>query len=134
MNSYDETPWWCQVLWPWFGPSWCAEIEDPDAFWAAIARQFVRQAGELVGDLAGDDRPGEGYLAKAGRLTATRLQAEEIIRHEYGPLTSDRHGDCGDQDEPSRFGERPVVVGRNHPSWAEVDAEQKERIDGPAAD
>ena len=39
--------------------------------------------------LAGDDRPGEGYLAKAGRLTAARLQAEEIIRHEYGPLTSD---------------------------------------------
>ena len=50
MNSYDETPWWCQVLWPWFGPPWCAEIEDPDAFWAAIARQFVRQAGELAGD------------------------------------------------------------------------------------
>ncbi len=59
MNSCDETPWWCQVLWPWFGPPWCAEIEDPDAFWAAIARQFVRQAGELAGDLAGDDRPGE---------------------------------------------------------------------------
>ena len=46
MNSYDETPWWCQLLWPWFGPPWYAEIEDPDAFWAAIARQFVRQAGE----------------------------------------------------------------------------------------
>ena len=132
MNSYDETPWWCQLLWPWFGPPWYAEIEDSDAFWAAIARQFAQQAGELAGDLAGDDRPGEGYLAKAGRLIAVRLMAEEIIRHEYGPLTSDSHGDR--DDEESRFGERPIVVDRNHPSWPEVDAEQQERIDGPAAD
>ncbi len=46
MKSYDETPWWCQLLWPWFGPPWYAEIEDPDAFWAAIRRQFAQQAGE----------------------------------------------------------------------------------------
>ncbi len=122
------------MLWPWSGPPWYAQIEDPYAWLAAIRRQFARQAGELAGDLAGDDRPGEGYLAKAGRLTAARLQAEEIIRHEYGPLTSDDHGDCDEEDEESRFGERPIVVERNHPSWAEVDAEQHERIDGPAAD
>ena len=79
MMSYDETPWWCRVLWPWSGPPWYAQIEDPDAWLAAIRRQFARQAGELADDLAGDDRPGEGYLAKAGRLTAARLQAEEII-------------------------------------------------------
>jgi hypothetical protein len=65
---------------------------------------------------------------------ATTGQAEEIIRHEYGPLTTDHDDDCDDQGEPSRFGERPVVVDRNHPSWADVDAEQQERIDGPAAD
>jgi hypothetical protein len=58
MNSYGETPWWCQVIWPWSGPPWYAQMEDPDAFWAAIARQFARQAGELADDLAGDDRPG----------------------------------------------------------------------------
>jgi hypothetical protein len=133
MKSYDETPWWCQLFWPWSGPPWCALIEDPDAWLAAIRRQFARQAGELADDLAGEDRPGEGYLAKAGRLTAARLMAEEIIRHEYGPLTSDDHGDCDNEDDPSRFGERPVVVDRNHRSWAEVDAEQQERIDGPAA-
>lgn len=62
MSSDDETPWWCQLLWPWFGRPWYAEIEDPDAFWAAIGRQFARQAGEL----AGDDRTGEGYLTKGG--------------------------------------------------------------------
>ena len=130
MKSYDETPWWCPLLWPWSGPPWYAQIEDPDAFWAAIARQFARQAG----DLAGDDPPGEGYLARAGRLTAARHRADEIIRRQYGPLTSGHDDGCDDEDEPARFRERPVVVDRNHPSWAEVDAEQQERIHGPATD
>jgi hypothetical protein len=130
MKSCDDTPWWCQLLWPWFGPPWYAETEDPDAFWAAIRRQFARQAG----DLAGDDRPGEGYLAKAGRLTAVRYQAEEIIRHEYGPLISDDEDDeddGGEGDEPASAGVRAVVIGRDHPAWAEVDAEQRERIGDP---
>ena len=117
MKSYDETPWY-------------AEIEDPDAFWAAIRRQFAGRVDELTDDLAGDDRPGEGYLAKAGRLTAARYQAEEIIRHEYGPLKSDDEDNGDEDDEPSRDGERPKVVDHNHPSWAEVDAEQQERING----
>ena len=77
-------------------------------------------------------------VARADRgCLAGRHQAEEIIRHGHGPLPSDRHGDCDDEDEEedeSRFGGRPVVVDRNHPSWAEVNAEQQERIGGPAAD
>ena len=99
---------------------------------AAIARQ----AGELADNLVGDDRPGEGYLAKAGRLTGARHQAEEIIKHEHGPLASDdENGDeeaHRDEDNgPIPAGERPMVVSRDHPSWAEVDAEQRERIHDP---
>jgi hypothetical protein len=134
MKSYDETPWWCQLLWPWFGPPWYAEIEDPDAFWAAIARQFAQQAGELADDMAGDDRPGEGYLAEAGRLTSARYQAEEIIRHEYGPPTPEDEDDGDECNEPAPDGERPMVVDRDRPSWAEVNAEQQERIHGPTTD
>ena len=119
------------MLWPWFGPPWYEQIEDPDAFWAAIARQFARQAGELADELAGDDQPGEGYLAKAGRLTAARHQAEEIIRHEDGPLTSDEEDSGDEDDEPAPAGERPVVIRRDHPSWPEVDAEQRERTGDP---
>ena len=35
---------------------------------------------------------------------------------------------------PPESGERPMVVERDHPSWAEVNAEQQERIHGPATD
>ena len=132
MKSYGETPWLCQLLWPWSGPPWYAEIEDPDAWLPSIMRQFARRVDELADDLAGDDPPGEEYLAKAGRLTAARRQAEEIIRQESGPLTSDGKDDGDEEDKPAPAGQRPVVVDRNHPSWAEVNAEQQERIHGPA--
>jgi len=130
MKPSDETPWWCQLLWPWFGPPWHAGIEDRDAWLAAIRRQFAQRVDELADDLAGDDIPGEGYLAKAGRLTAARYRAEEVIRQEYGPLASEDE-DGGDEHEPVAAGERPVVVDRHHPSWAEVDAEQRERLGDP---
>lgn len=68
---------------------------------------------------------------KAGRLTAARYQAEEIIRHESGPLTSGEEDDGDQDDEPASAGERPVVIGRGHPSWPEVDAGQRERTGDP---
>ena len=89
------------------------------------------RAGELAEELAGGDRPGEGYLAKAGRLTAARHQAEDIVRHEYIPLTPQ---DEDEGDEPVPDEERPVVLDRDHPSWAEVDAEQRERIGTPSGE
>ena len=121
MDQYDEMPWWCQLLWGRSGAPWYEEIDDPAAFLASIRQQLAGQVDELTDELAGDDRAGEGYLGKAGRLTAARHQAEEIIRHEHGPLISDDedHG-----DESASAGERPPVIGRAHPSWAEVDAER----------
>ena len=105
MRPYDELPWWCQLLWPWFGPPWYEQVEDLDACLAAFRRGLTLRADELAEELAGDHQPGEGYPAKAGRLTAARHQAEEIISHEYGPLA------------PTAGGRRP-----RGPSWAEVDA------------
>jgi hypothetical protein len=37
----------------------------------------------------------------------------------------------GEYDEPSPDWGRPLVVGRDHPSWPEVDAEQRERVGDP---
>ena len=70
-KPYDELPWWCQLLWPWFGPSWYEQVEDRDAYLAAFRRALTMRA-ELAGKLAGDDQPGERYLARAGQLTAAR--------------------------------------------------------------
>ena len=130
MKPYDELPWWCQLLWPWFGPPWYEQVEDLDAFLAAYWCALYLSAAELAELLAGDDPPGEGYLAKAARLTAARDQAQEIISHEYGlPAREDK--DDRDEDEQAPDRGRPVVVDRDHALWAEVDAEQRERIGDP---
>ena len=131
IKSYDELPWWCQLLWPWFGPVWYEQVEDLDAYLAAFRRALTLRAGELAEDLAGDDQPGKGYLAKAGRLTAARYQAEEIISREYRLPRSDDEDDGDEVPRPDSATERPLVIGRDHPSWPEVDAEQQERINGP---
>lgn len=129
-KPYDELPWWCQLLWPWFGPPWYEQVEDLDTYLAAYWCALHLSASELAELLVGDDSPGEGYLAKARRLTAARHQAQEIILHQYGPPAL--KGDDGDEDDEliSDMG-RPLVVGRDHPSWTEVDAEQRERIGDP---
>ncbi len=131
MKPYDELPWWGQLLWPWFGPPWYEQVEDLDAFLGAYWCALHLSAAELAELLAGDDPPGEGYLAKAARLTAARRQAEEIISYEYGPPAKGDEDD-GDEDEQAPDAERPMVVDRGHPSWAEVDAEQGERIADPS--
>jgi hypothetical protein len=117
-KPYDELPWWCQLLWPWFGPPWYEQVEDLGAYLAAFRRALTMRA-ELAEELAGDDQPGEGYLAKAGRLTAARHQAEEIISHEYGPFTREDEDDSDEDDQRTLDGNRPMVVDRDHPSWAE---------------
>lgn len=134
MKPYDELPWWCQLLWPWFGPSWYEQVEDLDAFLGAYWCALHLSAAELAELLAGDDPPCEGYLAKAARLNAARHQAQEIISHEYGLPAPEDEDDGDGYVEPAPDGERPVVVDRGHPSWAEVDAEQQERIHGSATD
>ena len=132
MRPYDELPWWCQLLWPWFGPPWYEQVDDLDTYLATYWCALHLSAAELAELLAGDDPPGEGYLAKAGRLIAARHRAEEIIGHEYGPLTPEDNGD--EDGEPTPDGERRVIVDRGHPSWAEVDAEQRERIGDPSGE
>jgi len=127
MKPYDELPWWCQLLWPWLGPPWYEQVEGLDVYLAAYWCALHLSAAELAELLAGDDPPGEGYLAKVGRLIAARRLAEEITSREYGPpAPEDEDDDEYDESAPDR--ERPVVVDRDYPSWAKVDAEQRERI------
>jgi hypothetical protein len=73
-------------------------------------------------------------------LTAALRQAQEIISGEYGPSVPE-DADVGDDydydydyDAPILDMGRPLVVDSNHPSWPEVEAEQRERIGDPPAE
>ena len=49
-------------------------------------------------ELAGPDRKGETYLEKVGRLNASKMQAEEIVRAEM--LTPDPSVQQEDDEDP----------------------------------
>ena len=110
-KPYDELPWWYQLLWPWFGPPCYEEAEDLDvcltAYWCALNLS----AAELV---KVDDQSCEEFIA--------------TVRCHHAPLAADDEDDSDIDHEPARSGEWPLVIGRDHPAWAEVDAEQRERL------
>jgi hypothetical protein len=56
-----------------------AGISDPVAFFTELGEEMAAQVEELADDLAGEDRPGEGYLDRVARLFTARMAAEEII-------------------------------------------------------
>src|SRR6266568_1946495 len=98
-------------------PQQYAAISDPDSYFSTIGQEAARQIDELATELAGDGQPGEDYLARAGRLTAARSQAEEIILPQQ-ILPAPEPGASEDPEEngPSAAsGERPLVIDRHHP-------------------
>ena len=101
-------------------PGVCQQIRDPDAFFAVLGEVIAQRIDELADHLAGDDPPGEGYLAKVARLTAARDHAKEQVLSGYLLVPPDE--------------DRPVVVDRGHPLWAQVDAEQRERLGDPLSE
>ena len=96
------------------------QIRDPGAFFAVLGQVIAQRIDELTDHLAGDDQHEEGYLTKVARLTAAREHAQERVLGEYLLLSPDE--------------DRPVIVDRGHPSWAEVDAEQRERLGDPLSE
>jgi len=118
---------WAQWL-----PQRYATISEPDSYFSTLGQEAETQIEELTLELAGDDQPGEEYLAKAGRLTAARSRAEEIVLPQRvllapEPQTSE---DPEDSSQPPPSLGLPQVVDRSHPAWAEVNAEQTEREQG----
>src|SRR5260370_21839029 len=118
--------------WARWVPQQYTMISDPDSFFSEIGQEAARQIDELTTELAGDGQPGEDYLARAGRLAAARSQAEEIVLPQQvlpppGPGASQ---DPEENDPPARSTQRPLVIGRGHPMWAEISAEQEERLQG----
>lgn len=66
-------------------PTQYAQITDPQKFFATMGETLAEQIEDLAEDLAGPDRPGEGYLAKLGRLNMARTNAEDQVLRETLP-------------------------------------------------
>jgi len=131
MNHYGTT---AQRHWERWLPERYAAIQDPGSFFSTLGEEVARQIADLALDLAGDDPPGEDYLVKVGRLNMARLQAEEIVLREQVLLPPEPGSgpDPGDQTEESPAGPQaaPMIVDRNHPLWAQVNAEQEDLAQG----
>ena len=99
-----------------------------------LGEEATRQIEDLADELAAETGQGDSYLARVGQLLAARALAEELILPQrilpQAELAADDQHDGQEDVEPER-GERPVVVDRGHPSWAEVNAEQHERAHDP---
>lgn len=129
MNRYGLM---AQRHWAQWLPQRYATISEPDSYFSTLGQEVAQRIEELTLDLAGDDRPGEEYLAKAGRLTAARSRAEEIVLPERVLLAPEPESSEDPEDSsplPASLA-LPEVVDRGHPAWAEVNAEQTERERG----
>ena len=76
MNYYGEM---AQRHWARWLPRQYAAIEDPDSYFGDLGNRVEARIDELADQLAGGSPPGEGYLARAGRIGQARRQAEEIV-------------------------------------------------------
>jgi len=131
LNYYGELT---RRQWEGCLPDVYQQIRDPGAFFAVLGEVIARRIDELADHLAGDDQYGEGYLAKVARLTAARDHAQQRVLAEYLLLPPAPDMPADDDDEPAPDQDRPAVVDRGHPSWAEVDAEQRERLGDPLSE
>ena len=116
-----------QRHWARWLPKQHAAISDPESFFTTLGDEVARQIDDLTDELVGEIRQNDSYLAHVGRLFAARAIAEELILPQRVLPDPELAAD-NQHDVPPESGERPMVVERDHPSWAEVNAEQQERI------
>ena len=120
-----------QRHWARWLPRQYAAISDPERFFTTLGEEVARQIDDLTDELMDEISQGEGYLAQVGWLFAARAIAEELVLPQRVLPDPELAAADDEDDVPAEGAQRPVVVDRGHPSWAEVDAEQRERIDGP---
>ncbi len=115
-------------------PKQYAAISDPESFFTTLGEEVARQIDDLTDDLIGEIKQNDSYLAHVGRLFAARAIAEELVLPQRVLPDPELAGDDDQDDQEGaklRVEERPMIVDRNHPSWAEVNAEQRERASRP---
>ena len=117
MNTYGK---FAQEAWRTTAPAEYALIPDPDQWFEALGEEAAQRVGELMMELAGPDPVGETYLEKVGRLNASKMQAEEIVRAEM--LTPDPSV----QEEPEEEDEEESGVARMLQAIQESNREDRE--------
>lgn len=71
-------------------------MPDPDVFFAELGREIQERLDLLSLELEGPDVPGEGYLAKVGRLRMARFTAAaQALRELLPPAEQDEQGARG---------------------------------------
>ncbi|MEB2528718.1 TnpV protein [Kocuria rosea] len=117
MNTYGK---FAQEAWRATAPTEYALIPDPDQWFEALGEEAAQRVGELMMELAGPDPMGETYLEKVGRLNASKMQAEEIVRAEM--LTPDPSV----QEEPEEEDEEESGVARRLRIVQQLNREDRE--------
>ena len=98
MNYYGEM---ARDHWARWLPARYAAIGDPDSYFSNLGNQAEARIDALADELAGNDQPGEGYLAKAGRLGQARRQAEEIVLQEMILLEPEPEAGPDEEQSPA---------------------------------
>ncbi len=110
-------------------------MPDPDVFFAELGREIQERVDLLSLELEGPDVPGEGYLAKVGRLRmANFTAAAQALRELLPPAEQDEQPELEDLTpslEPATFwpsstpppvtGWLPVEMSPDHPRYRELD-------------
>lgn len=111
-----------QAHWSRWRPGELQTMTDPAAFFADLGHQAAQQIEHLADSLAGQDPPGEDYLAKLGRLRMAQFTAQTQVIRELLLPEPERVSQSPDQGSTAI--ERdwlPTVLHPEHPRYHELD-------------
>ena len=66
--------------WQALAPAAFSQIPEPNKFFSELGMQAHQQWMNLWPQMVDPDEPGEDFFHKAGRITAAKMRAEEIVR------------------------------------------------------
>ena len=107
-------------------PQRYSQIEDPNSFFSTLGDQVATRIADLTLDLAGEDPPGETFMAKLGRLNNAAQRAREMVLPEMVLLDPETDED---DPQPQQTASEwvPMREDPNHPWWQQAMAEEQTR-------
>lgn len=128
MNKYGK---FAQETWQMTAPSQYALIPDPQEWFRKLGEEAAQRVEELTREIAGPDSMTDSFLEKYGRLTASQMQAEEIVRAEMlTPEEMETEGDETDEDLPeSTRLMHEIIQSFNHGYQEDLEILRAEELD-----